>query len=600
MINIDDSRQKANFLRKDEPKAIPIAQRRKTEPSRIRQIARDRSMNEFQEAAKAVIAAYETSKKAAALNPLEATLAPKIYKALQKLKRRLLAAATLSEAEAAPEDRAKFDKLWNIVNDIDFQDFDYMNLTYAETNKAFAEGWENGKEPLIGQNPNLVASFGSIHPEVVQASYRVRAANRVTEVDWATKAGIRELLTLGRVEGTSYREFARDLSGSFAFSRERAHLIAVTELADAYEEGNSQPSKMLSNIGFKMQKSWLLLGDEKVCDLCIDNQMLGWIDEDVEFAHGADHPPQHPRCRCAADRRMDPEAAMPEPMAPAPPSGDFRTFTHSNETDAWGYGSSSVGPKYTPEGALILSRGDFTKPIPSGGAYSEWAQSLDVDTRMAFDDYTGGGYDSINKLMSGQELIQGYDDPDLAETNALLMRTALKSASLPENVVTFRGTNGSFVYGAKIGDVIDYPIFASTSLIETTAQSFARANQDYGNQDDFRSAVVYRIRAPKGLKAAYLGNQLGLGGETELLIEPDTSWLIVEDRAVKTVLDGMDFEYRELTLEATEKTVSGFTDVTEEVVRQPIAVEEAKVRKSSIAKFNDQPGQFKIRRPLPR
>lgn len=561
MINIDETRKDANFLRKDEPKAIPIAQRRKTEPSRVMQIAKERAMNEFQEAAKTVIAAYETSKKAAALDPLERTLAAKIYKVLQRLKRQLLAASTLSEAEPAaevsPEDQARYNKLWNILTDIDFKDFDYMNLTYDETNRAFVEGWENGKEPLIGQNPNLVGSFGSVHPDVVQASYRVRAAARVTAVSAETKSEIRNLLSLGRVEGTSYAQFARELSGSFAFSRDRAHLIAVTELADAYEEGNSAPSKMLSNIGFQMQKSWLLLADEKVCPLCVENQSVGWIPEEDDFPHGGDHPPAHPRCRCAADRRMDPESSMPQAPEPNLPVGQYRDFAgDESEMEIWAYGSELSGtrPAWDPDAVLQLNTsGPFSGGFArTGGAYGQWNASLTEDERMSILSYADEGYQDMNNYLSGN--YAEISELDFAKNRVDALVSALSRAETPEDLVTYKGGMSKGLVRPKVGDTIDYYEFKSTTLNQAKAVDFATSRGTFTPTGGIPSSgevpTYYKMLVPKGAHAAYLGAELGIPEERELLFQKGTRWRVLSDDIV-TVKDtyGKEYTLHQLTME---------------------------------------------------
>lgn len=607
MIELDDTPQDANWLHDfDQDRA---------------------ATNEFREAAQRLIAAYETTKKARVLDPLEAPMARQVELSLKRLRRLILGAFTLQEALPFGADEQKqAQKVWNLISDENaFKDFDKdLNLAFDSTNRAFDEGWDAGKEALIGQNPNLVGAFGMIRPEVLRASLKDRAAARVRNVTDTVRSEIRQVLVDSRVRGTSYRELSRAIATSSSFSKERAKLIAVTELADAYEEANATPSRMLAGLGFPMQKAWLLLGDEKVCGFCLANRDDGWIPEEESFSSGVDHPPQHPRCRCAADRRMDPNAEMPAVEQPPIPDGNFRTFDSHDEEEMerWGYGAYKSDPDYTAGGALKLATDPNAQvTVGRGGAYGEWANSLSRDEAMTFANYAGSSYSDINDWLAGDTNV-GTHIPGMAK----MLHDAIHQTEVPEDIVAWRGGQARFAEKARVGDYVDFPIFASSSLSKDVAAGFANS---YGYGAEPKSKLVYKFLTPKGAKAAYLGGRLGMEEEHELLFAPDSSWKIIDDRIedFQSMYDpGRTIKARQLTLEYVKSTkrqelekIGKLVDVEDEM--GPVMAEfdalqlaaeekaakaageptikilgEAKPPKSHRNKFVDQEGHVKVLR----
>lgn len=85
----------------------------------------------------------------------------------------------------------------------------------------------------------------------------------------------------------------------------RAHLIAVTEAAEAYEEGSRLTAKELNDNGLPMEMAWSDVGDKRVSDGCLANSDAGWIDIDAPFPSGHMHAPPRfpPGCRCTVKYR---------------------------------------------------------------------------------------------------------------------------------------------------------------------------------------------------------------------------------------------------------------------------------------------------------
>lgn len=156
----------------------------------------------------------------------------------------------------------------------------------------------------------LGLSFDLAHPEAVR--YLERAAIRVAGINETTREQIRRILLKGIEEGWSYDRVAAELQAKWeAFRlpapqqhiRSRAHLIAVTEMGDAYAEGNLIVGRDLQRAGLTMQKRWLDVGDERECPICQGNASDDWIPLDAFFSSGHGGPTAHPSCRCDVEQR---------------------------------------------------------------------------------------------------------------------------------------------------------------------------------------------------------------------------------------------------------------------------------------------------------
>ncbi|MHB1131664.1 MAG: phage minor head protein [Chloroflexota bacterium] len=130
---------------------------------------------------------------------------------------------------------------------------------------------------------------------------------RVKRVNDHTKEVIGRIVTQAGEEGWSYNRTAQAITQRFeefaagkpqAHIDSRAHLVAVTEVGDAYEEGNFQAAQALQDIGLEMEKKWSDSGDGKVSDGCQANSAAGWIPLNQPFPSGHQRPLRFPGCRC--------------------------------------------------------------------------------------------------------------------------------------------------------------------------------------------------------------------------------------------------------------------------------------------------------------
>ena len=133
------------------------------------------------------------------------------------------------------------------------------------------------------------------------------AAEAVTQINDTTRKEIARIVSDGVKSGSSYNDIAKAIKNKFEefavpmpqkHVSNRAVLVAVTELANAYCEGNAQVGNYLQDNGVKMMKAWQTLEDDRVSDGCRENERVGWIPIDREFPSGHMHPPRFPGCRC--------------------------------------------------------------------------------------------------------------------------------------------------------------------------------------------------------------------------------------------------------------------------------------------------------------
>jgi SPP1 gp7 family putative phage head morphogenesis protein len=122
-----------------------------------------------------------------------------------------------------------------------------------------------------------------------------RSADLVTMVSDSTREMMRGDISEALTEGWSNSVLASKLSDNYAFSADRAMLIARTETIRASNQGTLAGFKAS---GVVPQKIWTTAEDDDVSEDCEANANQGAIGIDEAFDSGDDAPPAHPRCRC--------------------------------------------------------------------------------------------------------------------------------------------------------------------------------------------------------------------------------------------------------------------------------------------------------------
>lgn len=132
-------------------------------------------------------------------------------------------------------------------------------------------------------------------------------ARLVSKIDEETRRQLNTMITNGVQDGLSYDKLARQINAKFeqfavgkpqAHIQSRGHLIAVTEVGNAYEESAFIAAGDLQAGGLKMEKRWVTVGDDRVSEGCQENEGEGWIAINQLHASGHQKPLRFPGCRC--------------------------------------------------------------------------------------------------------------------------------------------------------------------------------------------------------------------------------------------------------------------------------------------------------------
>jgi len=188
----------------------------------------------------------------------------------------------------------------------------------AAIEAGIAQGIEQGGKALIRMVGGGGISFNLAFPEAEAYIMRVGAA-RVANIDDTTRKIIRQIVTAAVENGTAWDKVAKEITDQFAhfalrpnyvvsWLNNRAELVAVTEVGNAYEEGSRIMANRLSMAGLQMEKRWAGPNDDRTSKNCQDNLAAGWIPLADAFPSGAQQPLDHPGCRhTALYRRIRPQ-----------------------------------------------------------------------------------------------------------------------------------------------------------------------------------------------------------------------------------------------------------------------------------------------------
>lgn len=205
-----------------------------------------------------------------------------------------------------------------------------LDRAFSQTEKKFRDTLiehteritEKASEKIQKQFEPVIKAIEAKEPEPIKASIGTewdyanpkqhqyledRAAKMVTAIDDVTRQDVKDIIVKGHAESKSYSAIAKDIRDKYEeFStpkpqghiKDRAELIAVTELAHAAQATGYEESMALADDGWEVEKLWNNTGDDKVSDGCLENTDAGWIPIDEEFPSGDQYPPRFPGCRC--------------------------------------------------------------------------------------------------------------------------------------------------------------------------------------------------------------------------------------------------------------------------------------------------------------
>ena len=110
-----------------------------------------------------------------------------------------------------------------------------------------------------------------------------------------TRDGLQKLIKQAEVEGKSVQQLTEEIRQSALFGKDRARMIAQTELSFADSNGNLIAWKAS---GVVTGKRSILGNEHKLCDQCDANAKAGVIGLDEPFPSGHQCTPFHPLCAC--------------------------------------------------------------------------------------------------------------------------------------------------------------------------------------------------------------------------------------------------------------------------------------------------------------
>lgn len=185
-----------------------------------------------------------------------------------------------------------------------------VDLFFTPIQAGISEALLAGASEVIGM-VGVDYAFGLANPRAV-AYLEAHGYGLISQIDSVTRGNIATIVTNGTAEGWSYNRVAREITSLYSEMAigkpqqhidSRAHLIAVTEAGNGYEEGNLAVVRDLEDAGLRMEKKWLTVGDDRVSDGCQANQAEGWIPVAQAFQSGHARPLRFPGCRCTTEYR---------------------------------------------------------------------------------------------------------------------------------------------------------------------------------------------------------------------------------------------------------------------------------------------------------
>lgn len=405
------------------------------------------------------------------------------------------------------------------------------------------------------------------------------AAEAVTQINDTTRKEIARIVSDGVKSGSSYNDIAKEIKNKFEefavpmpqkHVSNRAVLVAVTELANAYCEGNAQVGNYLQDNGVKMMKAWQTLEDDRVSDGCKENERVGWIPINKEFPSGHMHPPRFPGCRCdflqdileedmlgkSIDAlygkqytnsavnitKSSPSKTVSSQVQQVTPSKKTKagkaaskrvTKSNAPSWDKWDLkGVEEKIKSLRPEDYHIAMdafvKGDEYEFASRAGEKIPDVVKLLNDKKISFSSmpepmkdsirtYTGSYYLQMNEYLRKGRKVNSLFSDEKVRTHVENAENAIKKYGVTSHpIVVNRGFDGDFWDSWKEGETKQIPEFVSTSVKST---GFRRDN----------TAHIY-IPPNKGC-GIYVDGESRIPREWEYLIAPDSKFKVhhIED-----------------------------------------------------------------------
>ena len=437
------------------------------------------------------------------------------------------------------------------------------------------------EDPLLQEAPKVLnvkadkTGWVSLPNLRARAYAKNHAAEAVTQINDVTRKEIARIVSDGVKSGTSYNDIAKAIKSKFEefavpspqkHIPNRAVLVAVTELANAYCEGNAQVGDYLQSNGVKMMKAWQTLEDDRVSDGCKENEHAGWIPIDKEFPSGHMHPPRFPGCRCdfmqeimdedllgkpisalygkqytdgaVKDVMKSPEKTVSSQLQQVEPDEKTKAGKAAAErADESGIPSwedwdleginnkieDSIRKEYFRRVYEAFENGDSEIFTVYGGEKIPEAVSLITDKNASFSsmpkkmigsiqEYTGSYYIQMNDYLRAGRKVNSLFSDEKVKTHVERAEKAIRTYGVTTHpVVVNRGFDGDFWDTWKEGETRQLPEFLSTSV---KSSGFRKDN----------TAYIY-VPPNKGC-GIYVDGKSYHENEWEYLIAPDSKFKV--------------------------------------------------------------------------
>lgn len=437
------------------------------------------------------------------------------------------------------------------------------------------------EDPLLQEAPKVLnvkadkTGWVSLPNLRARAYAKKHAAEAVSQINDVTRKEIARIVSDGVKSGASYNDIAKTIKSKFEefavpspqkHIPNRAVLVAVTELANAYCEGNAQVGDYLQSNGIKMMKAWQTLEDDRVSDGCKENEQAGWIPIDKEFPSGHMHPPRFPGCRCdfmqeildkdllgkpisalygkqytdgaVKDVMKSPEKTVSSQLQQVEPDEKTKAGKAAAErVDESGIPSwedwdlegindkikDSVREEYFRRVYEAFENGDSETFTVYGGKKIPEAVNLITDKNASFSsmpkrmigsilEYTGSYYVQMNDYLRKGRKVNSLFSDEKVKTHVERAEKAIRTYGVTTHpIVVNRGFDGDFWDSWKEGETRQLPEFLSTSV---KSSGFRKDN----------TAHIY-VPPNKGC-GIYVDGKSYHENEWEYLIAPDSKFKI--------------------------------------------------------------------------
>jgi hypothetical protein len=159
-----------------------------------------------------------------------------------------------------------------------------------------------GNRSVAKAGASVGVSFTQLQPGLLEYVER-HAAELITGVTDTTKDKVARAIRDGLAEGDGIRGIARRVEASGAFSRDRAKLIATTEVTTVRNGAALESMQSYADrTGLKVIKTWINSADSKVRDEHLDKELGGVGGEKREINEPFSNnlmAPSEPNCRCS-------------------------------------------------------------------------------------------------------------------------------------------------------------------------------------------------------------------------------------------------------------------------------------------------------------